>query len=83
METYYINYNTGAGNDYADTLEEAMQIADANACYTQQNITIEDIDGNAVAIRRWWGVEYDPETDYCEDPIDYGSWGYYGDWEQL
>lgn len=50
---YYINYHTGVEDDTAETLEQAMQIADDAACYTQQKITIEDENGNAVMTRYW------------------------------
>lgn len=38
MGKYYIDYNTGAGNEYAETLEEAKALADEGACYTQESI---------------------------------------------
>ncbi len=79
---YHICYHTGAGDDYADTLDEAMKIADEGAAYTQQDISIEDENGEEVARRRWCGVEYDEDNEdtYCEDPICFGSYGYYFDW---
>jgi len=79
---YRICYHTGAGDTTAETLEEAMRIADQGAAYTQQDISIEDADGNEVARRRWCGVEYDEDDEdlYCEDPICFGSFGYYSDW---
>ena len=58
-----------------------MQIADEGAAYTQQKITIEDENGETVMTRPWWGVEYDPGEDDCEEPICFGSYGYYGDWQ--
>lgn len=76
---YYINYNTGAGNDTADTLEEAKRIADDGACYTQHPIVIEDEDGNEVSRRSWYGAKYNADDD-CVDPILFGSFGFYSDW---
>lgn len=76
---YYINYQTGAGNDTADTLEEAKRIADEGAAYTQQPIVIEDEDGNEVSRRSWYGVKYNADDD-CVDPILFGSFGFYSDW---
>lgn len=80
---FYIRYHTGAGDDIANTLEEAMKIADKGAAYTQQPITIEDDEGSEIARRAWWGVEYDETNDdmYCKDPICFGSFGYYSDWQ--
>jgi len=77
--SYLVNFHTGAGNFTADTLEEAMTRADEAAAYTQQDITVEDDNGTQVAIRRWYGVAYDPEIPE-EAPIDFGKFGYYADW---
>lgn len=82
MKKLFINYHTGAGNEYVEDLGNAMEIADNGATYTQQDITIEDEDGNVLARRRWWGVAYDPEaTEETEDEvIRFGDYGYYGAW---
>lgn len=83
---YYINYGTGAGNEYAETLEEAMTIADEGAAYTQQDIRITDAEsGDLAASRHWWGVEYDPELDADseDDVISFGKFGHYGAWTIL
>ena len=78
---YYINYNTGAGNETAESLSEAKRLADEGAAYTQRNITIYDDDGNEVAGRIWYGCMTDVEL--CEDPITFGDFGFYGDWYDL
>lgn len=78
---YYINYNTGVGNEWADTLEEAKEIADAGACYTQQPITIEDEDDNEICRRPWWGSQYNEDEAWEDDPICFGEFGYFGDWQ--
>ncbi len=80
---YTINYHTGAGNLTAETIIAAKALADENAAYTQLPITIEDEDGNEVARRCWWGIAYDESNDdtWCENPITYGDFGYYSDWE--
>lgn len=77
---FYINYNTGAGNKCADTLDEAMAMADDGACYTQADITIEDEDGTPILTRHWYGVEFDEDENEDKDPILFGSYGYYTDW---
>lgn len=69
MRKYYIDYNTGAGNEEFDgTLEDAQARADAGAAYTQQNIDIYEIGDNgeiydecgnvegSVAVRTWYPV---------------------------
>lgn len=76
---YTINYNTGI-TARANTIEEAKRIADAEAAYTQEPITIEDESGDEIARRHWWGVEYDENVAPCEDPICFGNYGYYDDW---
>ncbi len=76
--SYTINYHTGAGNfEVEGDLDDAKTQADDGATYTQQPITIEQ-DGNVIARRSWWGVE--PEED--GDIIRFGSYGYYGEWEE-
>ena len=76
---YLVNFHTGAGNFTADTLEEAMVRADEAAAYTQQDISIDDDNGTPIAIRRWYGVAYDPVLPE-ENPIDFGDFGFYADW---
>lgn len=78
---YYICYHTGAGDGVEHTIDSAMRSADRGAAYTQQDITIEDADGDVLWRRRWWGTKYDPDEDCCEDPICFGDYGFYGDWE--
>ena len=79
---YYIDYHTGAGNEYAKTLEEAMSLADKGAEYTQQNISIIDENGICVAQRCWFGVAYDDDEYDCEHPIEFGTYGFYDDWDE-
>ena len=56
---YYINYNTGAGNEWADTLEAAKELADDGAAYTQRPIIIEDEPGNEITRRPASGGQYE------------------------
>lgn len=82
---YTIDWGTGVTNEDEqgiDTIEEAMQIADKRACYTQQDIEIVDDEGYVMAERRWIGVEYRPDdVESCENPILFGGCGYYTDWD--
>ena len=81
--TYFINYHTGAGDEWFEgTLDEAKIQADADAGYTQQEITIEDEDGNTISTRRWCGGSYDVDVLYLwfDDPIVLGNLGFYSDW---
>lgn len=80
--SYSINFGTGAGNESGfKTLEEAKEYANKQAAYTQLAITIEDPEGNLVCRRPWRGTQLDPSVDPSEDPIEFGSFGYYSDWE--
>lgn len=78
---YYINYHTGVGDEWFEgDLEDAMEAAESGVCYTQQNVTIETYDGNefeCVAKLPWCGCAPEDEDDVL---IDYGSFGYYGQW---
>lgn len=85
---YIINYNNGSPErNTADTLEEAMRIADENVCFSgsMNGITIEDEDGNSIMRRRWYGIKYDENNPdlWCENPICFGSEGYLGGWYEL
>lgn len=77
---YFINFHTGTGNMYGKNLTEAKSMADRNAGFTQRNISIENSDGKEICRRNWYGVEYNKEEDDCEDPILFGTFGFYGDW---
>jgi len=75
---YSIRYNTGAGDESdIETLDEAMTLADEGARYTQEDIDIVEDAGETVS-RRWWGCL--DGLDECDNPIQFGSLGYYGDW---
>lgn len=83
MGRYYIDYNTGAGNqEFVGTLTEAKAEADEGAAYTQKDISIYDAesrDANKEPItkRYWYGTEaYEDE----ENIISFGDFGFYADW---
>lgn len=77
---YTIRYHTGAGDqEFTGDLAGAMAEADAGAAYTQQPITIEE-GGTTVAKRPWYGVMTGFED--CQNPIQFGDFGYYADWQE-
>jgi hypothetical protein len=76
MEKYLVDFGTGAGNEYAETLEDAKRIAEANLAYTQQDVDIYE-DDTLVTTLRWWGVQ--PEQDDVVT-AQFGSFGFYGQW---
>lgn len=77
---YLINYNTGAGNEWYENLEEAK--ANANFSYTQESVVIEDEQENEILIAKWWGTAYDEEVDGEEPVADFG-FGYYENWREI
>ena len=80
---YRIDFNTGAGNkDGFECIGDAEHYADYTACYTTQNIDIYDDFNELVAERKWYGVPLDDELGIVDDPINFGNYGYYDDWEE-
>ncbi len=86
---YKIDYNTGAGNIYiVDDLETAMLVADEGAAYTQQDIVIKIVDDecpecawDVVCRRYWYGTTDGIENE--SDPIQFGDFGFYADWQEI
>ena len=78
---YTVYYNTGAGDQGFNTLDECFE--KVNPTYTQRDIHILDSDNNVLYLAKWQGVEYDPEIEEDEPLADYGSFGYYSDWVAL
>lgn len=77
---YYINYNTGAGNETVKgSLEAVMKKAEEGLEYTQENVNIYAAGSDKpVATLRWYGctpTEDDVVT--CQ----FGDFGFYGEWE--
>ena len=77
---YLINYNTGAGNEWYENLEEAK--VNVNFSYTQESVVIEDENGNEILKSKWWGVAYDLEEDENEPLAEFGN-GYYAQWQEI
>ncbi len=68
------------GGEYVGfkTLKEALDYADDRASYSQRNINVYT--PKSVYTRTWRGSNEGIEE--CEDPIKFGSFGHYGDWEE-
>ena len=77
---YLLNYGTGAGNEWHESLEEAK--ANVNFEYTQESVTIEDENGNEILKSKWWSVAYDPEEDENTPLAEFGN-GYYAQWQEI
>ena len=90
MKKYYIDYNTGAGNEFfSGTLEDCQAYADENISYTQMSVKIYAVDSDnnvsdeAECVRKWQGIEFNPDNyEDGEDAniIKFGTFGYYEDW---
>lgn len=89
-DPYLILYGTGAGEDEATSLQEALKVADDGACYTQRDIIIADVCGNPVLCRRWCGyLPSDEEEEAARDDsavpgsdwIWFGEYGGYAPWQ--
>jgi len=84
MKKYLINYNTGAGDiKIIGDLDDAMNKADLKASYTQTDITIYNNNNEKVATRTWVGLNYENQEIEENDPIVFGTSGYYADWEEV
>ena len=80
---YLVNFGTGVGNEYADTIEKAKEIAEEKATFTQASITIELVNDDdeevteVVAELLWSSMR---ATDEDEVTIDFGDLGFYEEW---
>lgn len=77
---YLIDYGTGAGNQYAYSLEQAKEKAVEGIAYTQLPIEIKDRANGyeVIAVLPWYGVE--PDED--DDPVEEIGGGFYGQLEE-
>ena len=79
-EMYFVDadYNPNGGPYVGfSTLEEAERARDNGASYSQRNMVIYAPEG--VYTRKWWNTTQGVED--CNDPIKFGNFGFYGDWE--
>ena len=73
---YEVDFQTGAGNESFDTVEEAKVYGEENAAFTQEAIIIRK-DGHAVATLPWFGVVPEEDDDVT---CAFGTHGFYGAW---
>lgn len=74
---YKVNYNTGAGDEDAYSLEEAKKLAELGICYTQKSIDIFDREKEEIiATLPWSGVQAGDD----DDPFEEIGGGFYGQW---
>lgn len=85
VDTYYVDYCNGVSKiEVYGSLYKAFDIADNYASYTQKDIVIKDKNDTIVAIRKWFGVDYNDEDDSVRiyDPLVIEN-GYYDDWRNV
>jgi hypothetical protein len=74
MGKYYIDYGTGAGNEWVTgTLEDAKKVAAEGVSYTQTDAVILE-DGEEVARLFWTGGLPDDDID---EVVRFGDFGFY------
>jgi hypothetical protein len=78
-ETYILKSGQWEGRIDAKDLDEAKEIADENISYNQASMVICDAEGSALCSRTWVGCLDGIEDN--ENPIQYGDYGYYADWQ--
>jgi len=75
MGKYYIDYGTGAGNEWVTgTMEDAKKVAAESVTYTQTDVVILE-DGDEVARLVWYGCP--PDKDGVEVVKSFGNFGFY------
>ena len=76
MDKYYIDYGTGAGNEWViGTLEEAKRVAAEGVSYTRTDAVILE-DGEEEVARLVW-CDCPPDDDNIEVVVDFGGFGFY------
>jgi len=81
MGKVIVDYGTGVKIAFrADYIDDILDEIDETITYTGNSVIIKDEDGKEVARRNFYSVAYDENEDCCENPIDFGSFGFYDDW---
>lgn len=88
MKKFYVNINPYMEDiEVVGTLEQAMEYADKNISYNQEDILIYEEKENGeyklIARRRWYNVDIDEAEEDENECISYGAAGHYGAWEML
>lgn len=80
MEKYIINYHTGVTHEIeVHNLQEAQEEALNGIAYTQENVSIETLEGEVLSVARWYGVRPDEDDDVL---TEIGG-GFYSAWSEL
>ncbi|MBU4642477.1 hypothetical protein CN995_01950 [Bacillus cereus] len=77
MEKYIVNYHTGVTEEVeVNGLSEAKKVAEEGIAYTQENITIETLDGEVITTAYWYGIS--PQED--DNVLETVGGGFYQAW---
>ena len=78
MRKYYVDYGTGAGNEWldAETLEDAKIEVEEGVRYTQTDAVVLEGGKNGEEIARlcWYGCSPNEEDEVA---VSYGNFGFY------
>ncbi len=77
-ETYTMKSGFVSVDTEETEFSNAARRADAWASYSQEALELY-LNGVLVAWRPWYGCVEGVE--HCEDPLQFGDFGYYSDWE--
>jgi len=81
MKNFIVDYGTGVENIFnAEFIEDILDDIDETITYTNNSVIVKDENGREAARRNFNSVAYDENEDCCENPIDFGSFGFYDDW---
>lgn len=75
---YIIDYGTTFKKVKSEDIDELKKIADENTAYNQEDICIKNEEDEIIARRKWYSTKDGIEEEV--NPIDYGDFGFYGDW---
>ena len=79
MKTYKLQSGSWDNSIQAEDLAGAQAQADKHIGYNQESMLILDSNGDELSRRSWWGCTDGIED--CNNPIRYGDFGFYGDWQ--
>lgn len=58
MEAYVVNFNNGVKHEIENAnLFEVKKIAEAGMSFTNEDVSIETLDGSVITVAQWWNVE--------------------------
>ena len=81
MKNFIVDYGNGCENVFeADFLEDILDEIDNTITYTNNSVIVRDEGGMEVARRNFYSVAYDENENHCENPLDFGLFGFYDDW---